>query len=248
MNLIKSPQEIQIMREGGKILATVLKEVEKMAVAGITTMELDKAAERLILASGAKPAFKGYKGFPCSLCTSVNNVIVHGLPSKYELVNGDIVGLDLGVLWKGFNTDMARTVVVGQVPFETKRLLDVTKKAMRLGIKKARAGITTGDIGNTIARFVEDQGFGVVRDLVGHGIGKEIHEEPQIPNYGERHQGFKLQEGMVICIEPMVTVGSWQIKKAKDGYGIVTRDGSLAAHFENTVAITRDGAVVLTEI
>src|SRR3989344_966447 len=141
-------------------------------------MELDKAAERLILASGAKPAFKGYKGFPCSLCTSVNNVIVHGLPSKYELVNGDIVGLDLGVLWKGFNTDMPLTVVVGQVPFETKRLLDVTKKAMRLGIKKARAGITTGDIGNTIARFVEDQGFGVVRDLVGHGIGNNVHGEP----------------------------------------------------------------------
>ena len=248
MNLIKTPEQIQIMAEGGKILATVLKEIEKMAKPGITTLELDRAAEALILKHGAKPAFKGYEGFPYSLCASVNNVIVHGYPSKYALKDGDIVGLDLGVLWKGYNTDMAVTVAVGEIPFETKRLIDVTKRALRLGIKKARAGVTTGDVGNTIQRYIEDQGFGVVKDLVGHGIGKSVHEEPQIPNYGQRHKGTKLEDGMVICIEPMVTVGSWQIKKAKDGYGIATKDGSLAAHFEHTLAIGKDGARVLTEL
>lgn len=248
MNLIKTPEEVRVMKEGGKILATVLKEIVTMAKPGISTLELDRAAERLILSHGAKPAFKGYDGFPHSLCASVNDVVVHGFPSKYILQEGDIVGLDLGVLWKGYNTDMAVTVAVGQIPFETKRLLEVTKKALRLGIKKARAGITTGDLGNTIGRFIEDQGFGVVRDLQGHGIGKSVHEDPGVPNYGERHKGVKLQEGMVICIEPMVTMGSHVLKKAKDGYGFATKDGSLAAHFEHTVTITRDGAVVLTEI
>ena len=248
MNLIKTPQEIQIMAEGGKILATVLKEVATMAVPGITTLELDRAAERLILSHGAKPAFKGYEKFPYSLCASVNNIIVHGFPSDYVLKNGDIVGLDLGVKWKGYNTDMAVTVAVGEISFEARRLLQATKKALRLGIKKARAGITTGDIGNTIQRFLEDQGFGVVRDLCGHGIGKEVHEDPKIPNYGQRHKGSALKEGMVICIEPMVTIGDWQIKRAKDNYGFSTRDGSLAAHFEHTLAITKDGCKVLTEL
>ncbi len=247
MNLIKTSQEIQIMKEGGKILARVLKEVAAMAKPGITTLELDKAAEALILAAGAKPAFKGYEKFPYSLCASVNDIVVHGFPSNYQLKNGDIVGLDLGVKWKGYNTDMAVTVPVGEVSFEANRLLQVTKKALRLGIKKARAGITTGDIGNTIQRFVEDQGFGVVRDLCGHGIGKEVHEDPQVPNYGERHKGTVLKEGMVICIEPMITIGTWQLKRAKDNYGFATRDGSLAAHFEHTLVITKDGAKVLTE-
>jgi len=248
MNLIKTPEEIAIMCEGGKILATVLKEVEKLAQPGITTLELDKAAESLILKLGAKPAFKGYEGFPFSLCASVNEDIVHGYPSSRVLKEGDIVGLDLGVKYKGYNTDMAVTVAIGEVSFEAKRLMNVTKKALRLGIKKARAGITTGDVGNTIQRFVEDQGFGVVRDLVGHGIGKEVHEEPQVPNYGDRHQGTVLKEGMVICIEPMVTQGSHQIKRSKDGYGYATKDGLLSAHFEHTLAITHDGCKVLTEV
>lgn len=248
MNLIKTPEEIKIMKEGGKILATVLKEVSKMVVAGITTLELDKAAEALILAAGAKPAFKGHEGFPYSLCTSVNDVIVHGFPSNYVLKNGDIVGLDLGVLYKGYNTDMAVTVAIGEIPFETRRLMTVTKTALRLGIKKARAGVTTGDIGSTIQRYVEDQGFGIVRDLQGHGIGKSVHEDPGVPNYGQRHKGTKLEAGMVICIEPMLTTGGIAIKKAKDGYGFATRDGSLSAHFEHTLAITKDGAVVLTEV
>lgn len=248
MSLIKSPEEIKIMSEGGKILATVLKQIEKMAVAGVTTLELDRAAEALILQHGAKPAFKGYEGFPFSLCTSVNNDIVHGYPSNYRLKDGDIVGLDLGVLWKGYNTDSAVTVTVGEVSFEARRLVQVTKKALRLGLKKARAGVTIGDVGNTIQRFVEDQGFGVVRDLCGHGIGKEVHEDPQVPNYGERHRGPVLKEGMVICIEPMVTEGSHMIKRSKDGYGFATKDGKLAAHFEHTLVITHDGCKVLTEI
>src|SRR5581483_6435178 len=167
---IKSPEEIQIMAEGGKILADVLRNVSAMVKPGITTLELDRAAEALILAAGAKPAFKGYEKFPYSLCTSVNDVVVHGFPSGYILKAGDIVGLDLGVLHKSYNTDMAVTVAVGEVSFEAKRLLEVTKKALRLGVKKARAGVKIGDIGNTIQRFVEDQGFGVVRDLAGHGI------------------------------------------------------------------------------
>lgn len=243
---LKTKEEIQIMAEGGKILATVLKEIEKMAQPGITTLELDRAAEALILKHGAKPAFKGYEGFPYSLCVSVNDVVVHGFPSKYVLKSGDIVGLDLGVLWKGFNTDMAVTVGVGEISFEAKRLLDVTKKAMKMGIKKARAGVTTGDIGNTIERYVEPQGYGIVRDLCGHGIGREVHEDPQVPNYGQRHKGTELKEGMVICIEPMLTMGDFNVKTAKDGYGFATKDGSLAAHFEQTIAITKDGAIILT--
>ncbi len=243
---LKNQKEIDIMAEGGKILAAVLKEIEKMAKPGITTFQLDRAAEALILKYKAKPAFKGYEGFPFSLCASVNDVVVHGYPSDYKLKEGDIVGLDLGVLYKGYNTDMAVTVAIGEVSFEAKRLIAVARKAMKLGIKKARAGITTGDIGNTIQRYVEDQGFGVVRDLVGHGIGKEVHEEPQVPNYGQRHKGQVLKEGMVICIEPMVTMGSHVIKRSKDGYGWSTKDGSLSAHFENTIAIFKDGARVLT--
>lgn len=248
MNLIKTPEEIKIMAEGGKILATVLGQIEKMAKPGITTLELDRAAEALILKHGAKPAFKGYEGFPYSLCTSVNDVVVHGFPSNYILKDGDIVGLDLGVLHKGYNTDMAVTVAVGDISFEAKRLLKVTEKSLRLGIKKARAGVTTGDVGNTIQRYIEDQGFGVVRNLCGHGIGKEVHEDPQVPNYGQRHKGVELKEGMVICIEPMVTMGDYNLKKAQDGYGFATKDGSLTAHFEHTMAITKDGVKLLTEI
>jgi len=248
MNLVKSEKEISIMAEGGRILAMVLKEVAAMAKPGVVTLDLDRAAERLIFSNGAKPAFKGCEGFPYSLCVSVNDVVVHGFPSSYVLKDGDIVGLDLGVLWKGYNTDMAVTVAIGEISYEARRLMDIAKKSLRLGIKKARAGITTGDLGHTIQRCIEEQGFGVVRDLCGHGIGKNVHEDPQIPNYGQRHKGEVLKEGMVICIEPMVTMGAQQIKRAKDGYGFATKDGSLSAHFEHTIAITKDGAKILTEV
>lgn len=248
MITIKTPEEIKIIREGGIILATTLKELEKMAKPGITTLELDRAAEALILSMGAKPAFKNYEGFPYSLCASVNENIVHGYPSNYKLKSGDILKLDLGVLYKDFNTDSALTVVVGEASFEAKRLVNVTKKSLRLGIKKAKVGNTIGDIGNTIQRFVEDQGFGVVRDLCGHGIGKKVHEDPRVPNFGKRGAGEKLVAGMVICIEPMVTEGDYNIKPSKDGYGYATKDDKLSAHFEHTIAITEKGPKILTEL
>lgn len=248
---IKSQEEIQIIKEGGKILAAAIKEIEKMAKPGVTTLELDKAAEAFILSwpgqYPAKPAFKGYDGFPYSLCASLNENIVHGFPSNYVLKNGDILKLDLGVLYKGFNTDSAVTIAIGDVSFEAKRLINVTKKSLRLAIKKAKIGNTIGDIGNTVQRFVEDQGFGVVRDLCGHGIGKELHEDPKIPNFGKRGGGEKLVEGMVICIEPMVTAGDYNLRKSDDGYGYATRDNSLSAHFEHTIAITKNGPQILTE-
>lgn len=244
---IKTPEEVNIMAEGGRILATVLSQIEKMVKPGISTLELDKAAEALILKNHAKPAFKGYENFPYSLCTSVNEVIVHGFPSGLPLKEGDIVGLDLGVLYKGYNSDMAVTVPVGNISFGAKRLLMVAKKALKRGIKKARDGNTTGDIGNTIQRYIEDQGYGVVRDLCGHGIGRAVHEDPQVPNFGKRHSGTKLKEGMVICIEPMVTMGDYNIKKSKDGYGYATKDASLSAHFEHTVAVAKNSCRILTK-
>ena len=248
MITIKTEDEIKIIREAGKILASVLKEIEKQVKSGVTTLELDRAAEALILSYGAEPSFKGHVGFPYSLCASVNENIVHGYPSKYVLKEGDIIGLDLGVLYKGYNSDMAITVPVGKVSFEAKRLINTTKKALRLGIKKAKVGNTIGDIGNTVQRFVEGQGYGIVRDLCGHGIGKELHEDPKIPNFGKRGGGEKIVEGMVICIEPMVTMGDWRLKKADDGYGYSTKDNSLTAHFEHTIAIMKKGPQVLTEI
>ncbi len=244
---IKTEKEIAIIAEGGKILAQALYEVEKMVKPGITTLELDRAAEALILSAGAKPAFKGYDGFPFSLCTSINEEIVHGIPSGRILKEGDIIGLDLGVLYRDFHSDMAITVSVGKVSFEAKRLINVTKKALKRGIKKVRPKNTTGDIGNTIQRYVEGQGYGVVRDLCGHGIGKDLHEDPKVPNFGKRGHGEKLVEGMVICIEPMVTAGDWHLTKSKDGYGYATKDGLLSAHFEHTIAITKKGSKILTE-
>ncbi len=247
MITIKTPEEIKIIAESGKILADAIREIEKMAKPGITTRELDRTAEAFILSKGAKPAFKGYEGFPYALCVSVNENIVHGFPSGYVLKDGDLLKLDLGVLYKGFNTDMAITVAVGNVSFEARRLMNVTKKSLRLGIKKAKIGNTIGDIGNTVQRFVEDQGFDVIRDLCGHGIGKSVHEDPKIPNFGKRGGGEKLVEGMVICIEPMVSAGDYNLKKSGDGYGYATADNSLSAHFEHTIAITSRGPRILTE-
>jgi len=248
MITIKTPEEIAIMKESGRILATVINELEKQVKPGVTTMELNDAAEALILSMGGKPAFKNYDGFPYSLCASVNEVVVHGYPSNYILREGDIIGLDLGVIYKGYYSDSAVTIAVGNVSFEAQRLIKVTKTALRYGIKKAKMGNTVGDIGNTIQRYIETQGYGIVKELCGHGIGKKLHEDPQILNFGKRGTGSKLQEGMVICIEPMITIGNPDLKKAKDGYGYATRDGSLSAHFEHTIAITKSGPKVLTEI
>jgi methionyl aminopeptidase len=253
---IKTPQEIEIMAEGGRILAKIMKELEKRVKPGITTMELEKLAESLILKAGGKCSFKGYKSkdgesaraYPFCLCTSVNEEIVHVPPSNRVLKEGDVLKIDIGMFYKGFHTDMAITVPVGKVSFEAQRLIRVTKKALKLAIKKARPGNTFGDIGNTIQRYVESQGFNVVRELCGHGIGRELHEEPKILNYGKRKSGEKIKEGMVFCIEPMVTAGDWHLKRTKNGFGYQTVDGSLTAHFEHTVAVMKNGVRILTNL
>jgi len=266
MITIKSEKEIEIMAEGGKILARIMKELEKKVRPGIKTKELDRLAESLIscppksflpteaLAKvGAaedkiKCSFKGYEGFPTCLCTSVNEEIVHGVPSDRVLKEGDIISLDLGIFYNGFHADMATTVPVGKVSPEVQRLIRVTKKALKRGIKKVRPGNTFGDIGNTIQRYVESQGFNVIRDLCGHGIGRELHEDPEVLNFGKRHSGEKIKEGMTFCIEPMVSMGDFKIKKSKDGYGWQTADGFLCAHFEHTVVMMKNGCKVLTEL
>ena len=245
---IKTPQEIAIMTQAGKILAKVIKQTAEIAEQGITTKELDKAAESLIFSYGCEPAFKGYDGFPAALCASVNNVIVHGVPSDYKLKQGDIFSLDLGLKYKGYYSDMAITIPIGEVSPEAQRLMRVTKKALKMGIKKARPGNTIGDIGNTIQRYVEPQGFSIVRELCGHGIGKNLHEDPEILNYGKRHKGEKIKPGMVFCLEPLVATGTGKMKKGADGHGLETKDNSLSAHFEHMIAITETGNQVLTSL
>ena len=235
------------MREGGNMLARIMETLKKRVEPGISTKELDRVAETLVFKYKAQPAFKGYEGFPATLCVSVNNVIVHAVPSNYQLKQGDIVSLDLGIKHKGFFTDMAITLGVGKVDFEALRLIRTTKKALKLGLKKARPGNTFGDIGNTVQKYVESQGFNVVRELCGHGIGRELHESPKVPNYGQTHQGQKIKQGMVFCLEPMTTVGDWHLKKSADGFGFETKDGSLSCHFEHTIAITQTGCEVLTK-
>lgn len=245
---IKTREEIKIMAEGGRLLAKIMQELEKEVKPGTATKELDRVAETLVLKSGGKPSFKGYEGFPNSLCISVNEEIVHGLPSQRILKEGDIVSLDLGFYWKGFHSDMAVTLGVGKISPQAQRLIRVAKKSLKRGIKKIKPGKTVGDIGNTVQRYVEGQGFGLVRELCGHGIGKKIHELPQVLNYGKRRTGPKIKEGMVLCLEPMLTMGDWKIEKTNDNYGYKTKDGSLSAHFEHTVAVIKDGAKILTMV
>lgn len=253
---IKTQKEIEIMAEGGKILASILKDLTKAVKLGITTQDLDKLARELVFKFGAKPAFLNYNGYPATLCTSLNDEIVHGVPLERKLQKGDLLKLDMGVLYKGFYTDSAVTVLVGggfnKVPLLNrgillkKKLIRVTREALELGIKQARPGNTLGDIGSVIQKYVEKNGFNVVRDLVGHGIGRELHEEPQVPNYGQPGTGPKLVEGTVIAIEPMVVTGDWKTKEGPDGFVFQTKDGGLAAHFEHTIAITEKGPLVLT--
>lgn len=248
MITIKTQEEIKIMAEGGKILAKIIKELEKKVKPGITTKELDRVAETLIFKSGETPSFKGYEGFPATLCASINEELVHAVPSQRKLKEGDVLSLDLGMKYQGYHSDMAITLPVGKISPEAQRLIRVTKKALKRGIKKARPGNTFGDIGNTIQRYVESQGFNVVRDLCGHGIGRELHEEPKILNYGKRHSGPEIKEGMTFCLEPMVIVGDWKLKKSNDGHGFETADGSLSCHFEHMVVVTKNGVKVLTVI
>ncbi len=245
----KSPAEIEKMRRSGKIVRQVLDEVAAMVKPGISTMDLERVAAKKIKDLGAKPAFKGYYDYPCVLCTSVNQEIVHGIPNeKRVLKEGDIVSIDCGVVLDGYYGDSAVTVPVGNGQNETiKKLLKVTEESLYKGIEKARVGNTVGDVGAAVQEHVEANGFSVVREFVGHGIGTKLHEEPQVPNFGTRGHGQRLREGMVIAIEPMVNVGRPGARVLDDKWTAVTEDGSLSAHFEHCVAVTSDGPVILTQ-
>ena len=247
--MIKAPQEIEKMRRSGAVVREVLEYVRGFVKPGATTLDLENAAAEKIVELGVKPAFKGYRGYPCVLCTSINNEVVHGIPSaERKLRDGDIVSIDTGVVIDGFYGDSAITVPVGpKVPSDAKRLLAVTEASLDSGIRAVKAGATLGDIGAAVQEVVEADGFSVVRDFVGHGIGTRLHEDPQVPNFGRRGQGLKLREGMVFCIEPMVNAGHAGVQVLSDGWTAVTEDGSLSAHFEHTVAVTADGAVILTQ-
>ena len=247
MITIKTSQEIEIMAQAGKFLAGVMRELKSKVEPGITTKELDNLAEKLILDAGAKPAFKGYQGFPAALCASINEQIVHGVPSGRKLVEGDILSLDLGLIYNGFYSDMAATVPIGAINPEVGRLIRATKKSLKRAIGRVKPGKTIGDIAQAIQSYAEGQGFQVVRELCGHGIGRRLHEEPEIPNFGQRHKGPTLKVGMVIAIEPMLVIGHPKIKKGPDGFTYQTADNSISAHFERTVAVTEKGARVLTE-
>ena len=243
---LKTAQEVELMAEGGKILAGIMNEVAKAAKPGATTKYLNKVAEDLVLKSGGKCSFLNYKGFPACLCTSINEEVVHCIPSERIIKEGDVLCLDLGIFYKGFHSDMAVTVPVGKVSREAARLIKTTQRALERGIKKVKIGNTFGDIGNAVQRYVESRGFNVVREMCGHGIGRNVHEDPEILNFGQKKTGPEIKEGMVFCIEPMATTGDWHLVKARDQYGYQTKDKSLAAHFEHTIAVTKNKVRVLT--
>jgi methionyl aminopeptidase len=246
MIIIKSPREIEQLKRSNVIVAEVFEKLKGMIVPGITTKELDQIAEDYILVKGARPAFKGYRGFPATLCISINEEVVHGIPGQRQLKGGDIVSLDVGVDFSGYFGDAAITLPVGEVDQEAKKLIEVTERALQIGIEKAKVGNRLFDISYAIQRWVESHGFSVVRDFVGHGIGKDLHEEPQVPNFGAPHQGPRLEKGMVIALEPMVNEGSYEVRVLSDGWTVVTADGKRSAHFEHTIAIAEDGAEILS--
>jgi methionyl aminopeptidase len=248
MVIFKSQDEIDRIRKASRIVARTLSVLESHVQAGITTRELDQIAESEIRKSGAKPAFKGYRGFPATLCVSVNEEVVHGIPSDRKLKEGDIVGLDLGCIWEDFYGDAARTYAVGRITDESKRLLQITEESLMIGIDQARPGNRIGDIGFAVQAHAESNGYTVVRDFVGHGIGRNLHEDPQIPNYGNRGQGPRIKAGMVLAIEPMVCQGRADVEVLADNWTAVTKDGSLAAHFEHSVAITDNGPEILSQV
>jgi len=248
MIILKSRQEIEKMRKSNVLVAAILEELKKKIRPGVKTIELDRLSEEMALKKGARPAFKGYRGYPYSLCTSVNSEVVHGMPSERELKEGDIVSLDFGILNDGYYGDAAVTVPVGEITPAAKRLLRVTEEALCRGIAEVRAGNRIGDVSAAIQGHAEAAGFSVVRDLVGHGIGKNLHEDPQVPNYGTSGRGIELKPGMVFAIEPMVNEGTYRVDILRDGWTVVTADGKLSAHFEHSVAITENGPVILSRI
>jgi methionyl aminopeptidase len=247
MIILKSESEIEKMRAAGKVVAAVLVELEASIVPGkTTTMELDCLAEEVLSRHGATPSFKGYKGYPNAICIAVNEEVVHGIPGPIRLGEGDIVGIDVGAILDGYQADAAITVAVGRVSPQAEALIRATRQALFAGIRKARVGGRLTDISYAIQECAERHGFSVVRDLVGHGIGRDMHEDPQVPNFGRPDRGPRLREGMTLAIEPMLNAGDYQIESLPDGWTIVTKDRSLSAHFEHTVAITRNGPDILT--
>ena len=246
MVFLKTYQEINLMRESSSLVSRTHAELAKVIQPGISSLYLDKIAEEFIRDNGGEPGFKGYNGFPSTLCVSEDNEVVHGIPSKKELLEGSIVSIDCGVLMNGFYGDSAYTFAVGEISDEKQRLLDVTKQALNIGVSAAIYGNTVGDIGFAIQQFTELKGYSVVKELVGHGIGKKLHESPEVPNYGKQGAGIKLEDGMVLAIEPMVNIGSDGVFQKDDGWTIETKDGSPSAHFEYTVAITKEKTEILS--
>jgi methionyl aminopeptidase len=243
---IKNADEIKSMREGGKILAHVLNTLKSSIKEGISLIELDDIAKKEVTKLGAQPAFLGYSGFPAAICISVNNAVVHGVPNNYIIKSGDIVSLDFGVKYRGMYTDAARTHLVGSDEPAKANFINTTKISLEKGIQVVKEGARIGDISSAIQEFLESAGYGVVRDLIGHGVGKMLHEDPNIPNFGVSGTGPMLKRGMVLAIEPMSTMGGYSVKTAEDGWSILTIDGSLSAHFEDTVLVTKDGSEILT--
>lgn len=247
MIIIKTPSEIDLIRQSCRILVDTFKEVEGHLKPGITTQEIDKIAEKYIHSRGAVPSFKGFHGFPGTACISIDNQVVHGIPGKRRLEEGQIVGVDMGTIYKGFYSDAARTYPIGKVSELKKKLMDVTREGLWKGIEQARVGNRVSDISHAIQTYVESFGFSIVRDLVGHGVGKDVWEEPQIPNYGPPGKGPRLRDGMVVAIEPMVNAGTYEVYTESDGWTVVTADGEPSAHFEHTIALFKDHTEVLTE-
>lgn len=244
---IKSKREIEIMREAGKILGKVLNELSAEIKPGMTTHRVDQLGEEIIRSYGCIPSFLGYGGFPASICVSVNEEVVHGIPSKKRILQeGDIVSMDAGVIYKSYHSDAARTVAVGEISDDARRLIEVTKQSFFEGIKFAKEGCHLHEISNAIAAYNESHGYGVIRDLVGHGIGTQLHEDPQIPNFTQERRGIKLYEGMTLAIEPMVAAGNYAVRWLDDDWTVVTADKSLAAHYENTVLVTKNGPEILS--
>jgi methionyl aminopeptidase len=246
MIILKTPEQVDKMAAAGRVLVRCLRMLAAKARPGVTTKELDTAAEKFIRSQGAEPAFKGYRGFPGSICASPNSMVVHGIPGPYELKRGDVLSVDVGVVKDGWVADAAITLLIGSVAPEARNLLDVTRAALFAGAEQMRPGNHLGDVSAAIQRAVEIEGLSVIRTLVGHGIGRDMHEDPQVPNFGEPGRGPELEEGTVLAIEPMVNAGGALVRMGDDGWAVYSQDGSLAAHFEFTVAVTADGPRILT--
>ena len=244
---IKSSREIELMREAGRILGRVHEDLEKFLKPGISTYDIDRYGYEQIRHYGCIPSFLNYNGYPASICVSVNEEVVHGIPSKTRIIkDGDIVSLDAGVIYKGYHSDAARTHGVGNISPEARQLIDVTRQSFFEGIKHAKAGAHLHEISNAVAAYAEKFGYGVVRDLVGHGIGTHLHEEPEVPNFKQRFRGMKLQAGMTLAVEPMINMGTWEVEWLDDDWTVVSADNSLSAHYENTILITKDGCEILS--